>query len=297
MELVPVSVLLQTLSTAAAKSGASILSDVRFEYPVVVDQPRVIQVIADDQSVTLSSSPAADTPSHRWIRHATARISQRPDYDEPEGTDVNGDHEPAGFDASSVAELQRAWGIEGSRSPGRSAPAARGRVDCTRTSAAGGVDGRTARRRRSRRPPGRQLDPRLMFPAGVESVRLTAGLADARGSVEVRRRGGNGDELIVDIAVKAPDGSTCIDIRGFVTQTWSQVLRMSAPRDADPHTIGTRDRVATVGASMLNRNSRLMPPARSRFSGRAMPRALCAIGSPTPVTRRPASARHGMSST
>src|SRR5215207_3609711 len=48
MELVPVSVLLQTLSTAAAESGAPILSDVRFEYPIVVDQPRVIQVIADD---------------------------------------------------------------------------------------------------------------------------------------------------------------------------------------------------------------------------------------------------------
>ena len=54
-----------------------------------------------------------------------------------------------------------------------------------------------------------------MFPAGVESVRFAAELADAHGSVEVRRRGGNGDELIVDIAVKAPDGSTCVDIRAL----------------------------------------------------------------------------------
>ena len=35
------------------------------------------------------------------------------------------------------------------------------------------------------------------------------------GSVEVHRRGGNGDELIVDIAIKAPDGSTCVDIRAL----------------------------------------------------------------------------------
>ena len=58
-------------------------------------------------------------------------------------------------------------------------------------------------------------NPRLMVPAAVESVRLEAGLADARGSVEVRRRGGDGDELIVDIAVKAPDGRTCVDIRSL----------------------------------------------------------------------------------
>ena len=160
MELVPVSVLLQTLSTAAAESGASILSDVRFEYPIVVDQPRVIQVIADDQSVTVSSSPAADTPSHRWVRHATARISHRLDYDEPEGTDMNGDHEPAGFDASSVAELQRAWGIEGQPFPlvDRLLPVGGGWIARGRRRA-GGVDGRTARRRRSRRTSGRQLEP------------------------------------------------------------------------------------------------------------------------------------------
>ena len=48
--------------------------------------------------------------------------------------------------------------------------------------------------------------------------------------VEVRRRGGNGDELIVDIAVKAPDGSTVhrhpLD---FATQMWSQVLHRRLP--------------------------------------------------------------------
>ena len=58
-------------------------------------------------------------------------------------------------------------------------------------------------------------NPRLMIPAGVASVRFDADLADPRGRIEVLRRGGSDEELIVDIAVTAPDGSTCIDLRGL----------------------------------------------------------------------------------
>ena len=60
VEVVPVSVLLQTISVAAAESGVAAVSAVRFEHPIVVDQPRVIQVVADGESVTVSSRPAAD---------------------------------------------------------------------------------------------------------------------------------------------------------------------------------------------------------------------------------------------
>ena len=194
MELVPVSVLLQTLSAAAAESGASILSDVRFEYPIVVDQPRVIQVIADDQSVTLSSSPAADTPSHRWIRHATARISQRLDYDERR----RHGHERRsravrGFDASSVAELQRAWGIEGQPFPWSIGVlplrggwiARRRRLPEASTVALLDAAVHVARLADS-------SNPRLLFPASVESVRFAAELTDAprlgRGTSARRQR-------------------------------------------------------------------------------------------------------------
>ena len=65
---------------------------------------------------------------------------------------------------------------------------------------------------------GRLLDsdnPRLMVPSAVAGVRFDAELADPRGRVEVRRRGGNDEELIVDIAVIAPDGSTSVDVRGL----------------------------------------------------------------------------------
>ena len=55
-----------------------------------------------------------------------------------------------------------------------------------------------------------------MFPVDVESVRFGAEVTDEHGSVEVYRRGGGDEEaLIVDIAVKAPDGSICIDIRSL----------------------------------------------------------------------------------
>ena len=58
-------------------------------------------------------------------------------------------------------------------------------------------------------------NPRLMVPAAVTSVRFSGELADPRGRVEVRRRGGNDEELVVDITATAPDGSTCIEVRGL----------------------------------------------------------------------------------
>jgi phthiocerol/phenolphthiocerol synthesis type-I polyketide synthase A len=215
VDVVPVSVLLQTLSTAAAECGASALSGVRFEYPIVVDQPQVIQVVADDESVTVSSASAADAPAHRWIRHASARISHRL-QDEPDDTFISGDQEMPDYDVSSITELQRAWGIEGqpfewSIDSCRSAPdRLHADVDLPEASTVALLDAavHVARLVDS-------SDPRLMLPAAAESVRFHTGLADSHGSVEVHRRGGTDDELIADIVVTAPDGSTCVDIRSL----------------------------------------------------------------------------------
>src|ERR1700761_3453680 len=87
VEIIPISVLLQTLSAAAAEYGGSALSDVRFEYPIVVDEPRVIQVVADGASVTVSSSTGGS--AQHWIRHATARIARGAD-DHPNAAAVAG---------------------------------------------------------------------------------------------------------------------------------------------------------------------------------------------------------------
>jgi phthiocerol/phenolphthiocerol synthesis type-I polyketide synthase A len=217
-ELVPVSVLIQTLSVAAAEVDASILADIRFEHPIVLDQPRVIQVVVDNESVTVSSSLAAgNTPPHRWVRHVSARISRQ--RDSLAATRDGGDHElrdDATVSVESVASLQREAGIEGQPfqwsigSCRSSSGRLHAHVELPEVSTVALLDAAV--------DVARLVDgsnPQPMFPAGVESIRFNTELADEQGFVEVYRRGGNDDELIVDIAVKALDGSTCIDIRAL----------------------------------------------------------------------------------
>jgi phthiocerol/phenolphthiocerol synthesis type-I polyketide synthase A len=248
VEIVPISVLLQTLSAAAAEYDASILSDVRFDFPIVVDEPRVIQVVADDESVTVSSSAAADGPAPRWVKHVSARISHRMDGHEAEdssdssaGPSVHGaGAKETKFVDESVTSLWQAWGSEGrpfewSVSSCRSAA---GRlhadVELSTSSTVALLDAAIHI--------ARLLDhsnPRLMVPAAVASVRFGAEFGDQCGSVEVHRRGGNEEELIVDITVTAPDGTTCVDVRAL---RFAAVDSSSAgPRNDDPcamvHTI------------------------------------------------------------
>src|SRR5699024_8777768 len=71
-------------------------------------------------------------------------------------------------------------------------------------------------------------DRRLMAPAAAESIWFGAGLAGAHGRIEVYRRGGDRDGLIVDIAVQAPDGRTCVDIRSL------RYLQVAGPAADEP---------------------------------------------------------------
>jgi phthiocerol/phenolphthiocerol synthesis type-I polyketide synthase A len=233
-ELVPVSILVQTLSAAAAEVDASILADIRFEYPIIVDQPRVIQVVVENESVTVSSSPATDIPTHRWTRHVSARILRQ--QEDLAGARDSGDQEMRGDTVSveSVASLQRALGIEGQPfrwaiGSCRSAPGKlHADVELPEASTVALLD---AAVHVARLVDG--SNPQPMFPAGAESIRFNTELVDEHGSVEVYRRGGNDDELIVDIAVKAPDGNTCIDIRALRYAAVESGPVLAGPRD-DP---------------------------------------------------------------
>ncbi|MGH3968240.1 MAG: acyltransferase domain-containing protein, partial [Mycobacterium sp.] len=212
VEVVPASVFLQTLLTAASECESSGLSDVRFEHPFVIDQPQMIQVVADGESVTVSSGSAADTPADQWIGHASARISQ----EEPDQTANSAEQEILSDYVSSVVEPQRMRGIEGQpfawsvESCRAARDAFHADLELPGASAVALLDAAVH--------VGRFVDgagPRLLLPVAAQSIRLHGGLADSGGAVKVRRRGGNDDELVVDIVVIAPDGSRCLDIRSL----------------------------------------------------------------------------------
>ena len=190
-------------------------------------------MVADGESVTVSSRPATDATAHHWIEHASARISRI--QDEPDDTADGCDQEMPGSDISSGAEPQRAWGTEGqpfawSIVSCRTMPdVVHADVDLPEASTVALLDAAVHVARLMN-----GSDPRLMLPVAAESVRWHTGLADSHGAIAVRRRGGNDDELIVDIVVTAPDGSTCVDIRSIryaaadsgdesETVVWSQI--------------------------------------------------------------------------
>jgi len=220
-ELVPASVLLQTLSAAAAKTGTATLSDVRFECPIVVDQTRLIQVVTDGESVTISSTLAGDGAVQRWVRHASARINRGWPYGEPDrGADMlhgGADRKPArGFDESEVAELLGEWGIEGqpfswSIVSHRSIPGGLdAQVEMSDPEVVALLDAALH--------VSRLIDSsnrELLMPTAVESVYVAAEFADGHDVVEVRRRAGGPGELVVDISVRSSNGGEGIDVRGL----------------------------------------------------------------------------------
>jgi phthiocerol/phenolphthiocerol synthesis type-I polyketide synthase A len=245
VELVPASILLQTLSAAAAESGAVALSAVRFENPIVVDQPRLIQVVVEGESVTVSSRPAADAASHRWVRNVSAQLSPRNATNAARDeigdlqTRINGHHE-----THSIAEFLDAWGVEGQPfswsidALRRAAGVAIADVTLPEPSAVALLD---AAVHVARVVDG--SDPRLMVPTAVESIWLSGTFTEQRGRVELRRQPGNANEIVVDIAVKTLDGATALDIRSlrYVDVDSAAPARESHPRSI-AHAIEWRPR-------------------------------------------------------
>ena len=252
VEVVPVSVLMQTLSAAAVESGATSVSAVQFEHPIVVDQPRVIQVVADGQSVTVSSRPATDQPSYRWVRHVSGRLSVTSPSLGAGNSDVyaasSRHHSANGSETRSVAELLDAWGVEGQPfdwSVDGFRPTPGGAIADVSLAEPSTVALLDAAVHVARLVDG--SNPRLMVPAAVESLRLSTGPGSLEGVVEIRRRSGGADEVVVDIAIKTPDGATCVDIRSLRYVDVDSSPAHGAVDEADPrslaHAIEWRPRV------------------------------------------------------
>ena len=260
VEVVPVSVLLQTLAAAAAQQGpaaaaaqqgpaaaaaqqrpaaaagqdAPMLGDVRFEYPIVVEAPRVIQVVlagdGADDSITVFSSAGQHTPADRWTRHCSARII-RALPGETAGTDAGAGVTPEiSWDPDSITELQRKSGVEGQPFewavnscepvPG----GLRAAVSLPDASVVALVDAAVHL--------ARLMDgsDSLMLPAAVDGVELAADLLASDAVVEVRPRGGAAGDLVVDLTARTADGTTLIDIRGL---RYAQVDSVSTLADVD----------------------------------------------------------------
>ena len=229
VEVVPVSVLLQTL--AATRYGSA-LGDVRFEYPVIADAPRAIQVtLAADgvgTSVSMSSSTGPSLPPDRWIRHCSARVlSELP----PASADDEGAEIPdIAWDSSSIDDLQRASGVDGQplRWTVADVEAVRGGLRATvhlpEPTVVAMVDAAVHL--------ARLLDSSdtLMLPAAAEAVLLAEDL-DGADTVQIQRHADGGDDLVVDITVRSADGTPRVDIRGL---RYAQVDAVAAETDAAP---------------------------------------------------------------
>src|SRR5699024_6099592 len=98
---------------AAAECGASGVADVRFEHPIVVDQPRLIHVFVDAETVIVASCSAAGSAADvRWLRHVRAELWQ-PDAEPDRMYDGREAGEGPGDECVADAELLEAHGVEG----------------------------------------------------------------------------------------------------------------------------------------------------------------------------------------
>jgi phthiocerol/phenolphthiocerol synthesis type-I polyketide synthase A len=228
VDVVPASILIGTLAAAAAECGADGLEDVRFDSPLTLDQPRAVQVFTDGETVTISSAPAGtgDDADQHWIGNVTARVADRRDGTTAAAADPDGS---AAQDPSSIEELMGAWGVEGrafdwsvdshEETPGRL------RADIVLPESAGvpGDGSATAALLDAAMDLARLVGPTdsLMLPVSVDSIHIAAQEAPAEpsGVVEVRRRGGADDDLVVDILIQTADRHTRAELRGVRYQT------------------------------------------------------------------------------
>ena len=217
LEVVPVSVLLQTLLTAAGELGVAAVSAVRFEQPIMLDRPKVIQVVADGDSLRITAGSAVDGSPEPWTTHVTARLSR---FVPATGDVAVPDQGLSDSADAPIAELLHARGVEGQPfgwsigSYAATPSGLRARVDlddvCLEARTAGLLDAATHIAALAG-----ASDSRLFVPATVEQVWVADPLRAANGSVAMRRTGGDADEVVVDIDASALDGALCLGLRSL----------------------------------------------------------------------------------
>ncbi|MGV0627801.1 type I polyketide synthase, partial [Mycolicibacter minnesotensis] len=296
VELVPASVLLQTLAQAAIEvSGHPAVSDIRFEHPIVVDRRRTIQVIADAETITVSSKAVSDDPDARWVRHLSARIDSRDESGSPIAAPAAGNgHGGTSFDDAEVDSLWLTWGSEGRPFEWSLASGRR-----TETYLRADVEsGQSVALLDAALHVARLIDPanpELMVPASVTAVRFGQSPAAGRAAVTVHRRRADAGELIVDVDVTTPEGDRCLDIRGLrytalgtvnPTDDPSSIAHAIewVPWDAEPQATAQPGPVAVVGnGAAAERLRDGLSAAGNRCVGVAEARAVLYVADPGPA--------------
>ncbi len=210
VEIVPASVLCQTVLIAAAEIGAPAVSDVRFLQPVPMEEPRFVQVVADRDTVTVASS--TDASAQWWVRHVTVAVAPAGPDPAPVAQPASKELAPQTFSVSDflaergVDEPPFAWSID----------------SCTTT-----PDGLVVYVRIADTSTVALLDAALhvaplagsgdglLVPAAADSIRVVGELTDPRAALTIHRVGSGGDATIVDVIASAADGTPCVVIRGL----------------------------------------------------------------------------------
>ncbi|ORB44063.1 type I polyketide synthase [Mycobacterium persicum] len=275
VELVPASVVLHTMVCAATELGYGALTDIRFEQPVFADQPRLIQVVANNLSISLASIPAAEGSSNRWTRHATARLLSSPAGSALPG---NGYHRQNVHrdEIPDVAALFAAHGVDG-------LPFAWS-VDSWTPEAAGltvGIELPEALPEGSSAPLldaavhvgalADDTDPRLYVPAAIEQMWFGDSVGAPRASVRLTRTARDGDGITVDVDITAPGGAASMSMRSLRYRALDFGDGQPAAESTDArsfvHTIDWQPRADVVDAQAH--------PAAGRVTG---PQPIAVIG-------------------
>ncbi len=243
VDVVPASVLLQTLSTVAGGLDTpSAIGEVRFEYPVVLDRPRAIDVVLTDGVLTVSSSPTPDAPADRWVEHVRAAVAPVSSADLADRA-ATPPVAATAFDASTAAELQRAWGIEGQPFEWsvRAHTATDGELtaevalpvdDPANPPTATLIDAAVHLARLAN-----SSNDGLMFPAAVGALQVSGSVAQAA-SVRVVHRGGDDAGFTVDVIATAADGSVVLTARDLA---YAAMESTAAPETATDDTTSAID--------------------------------------------------------
>ena len=200
------------------------------DFVILVDQPRLIQVVADGESISLSSRPAADGAPARWTRHVTAQLSSSPPAARlDDAYHGNGHHRGNGHTGAvsngvsqrpEIDQLLLQRGVDGlpfTWSVDAWTPTSNGLKatialpeSLPEGSAAPFLDAAVIVAALAD-----MADPRLYVPASIEQVWVSDALTEPRGSVAVNRTASDGDGVTCDVTLAARSGVPSLTMRSL----------------------------------------------------------------------------------